>query len=191
MFRWSAALILIATSLFQAGCAPLNGGAALQHFGGLEYKTLSGAIDSDGERVFGSGRLIFRMPRPADDSNFAFTASLSPKGSATLISNSDRSLSSGVRLKFARRENDSLGVELRVGSESFDVSEDFDGISAAQPLTVSVDVHAHGHALVWISGKELEYAFSTRVAGKLWGMELAEASVSKASAGAPKKPEGR
>lgn len=181
-------------ALTAAGCGNSSGGGdaiELAKLNGVEYGLLDKAgLTVTPASVTGTGSIIIREPRPADDSNYALAFALQPGGSVKLVTNSDRKLATGVTLTFTRPATGTLKVVLAIGSEKFDISGDFDSIAVDQPIVLDADVHAHGHAIVWAGGAENEYAFTTRVAGKLWGLTLDKATVTDARATKAKEQHG-
>ncbi len=157
----------------------------VQRLNGLEYGILEkGTLVPTATSVAGSGRVIFRDPRPNADSNYSTAFSLEEGGAVMLTTNADNRLGAGVNLSFAR-EKKVLKVVLAVGGESYDLSPNYTMVDAAKPVSVEVDVHGHGHAVVWLGGTKEQYAFKTRVAGSFWGLGLIKANVTRAVAGKP------
>lgn len=154
---------------------------------GLEYKVLSGEVKGDDAKVAGSGSMIFRNPAPGLDANFTVAFTLEDKGSLAVVGNSDVQLN-GVNVIFSRNGKE-LGVELKVGSESYDLSPVFEKIKADGNLEFSFDIHAHGH-LIFIRNDldEKEFDFEAEVNSKFWGLKLDKASVSSAKVNKPAQP---
>jgi hypothetical protein len=155
--------------------------------GGLEYMMLEeGDLKSDGQSVSGTGKLIFKSPRPSEDSNYTFTIRVKDGGKVTLLSNADKNLSAGVSHIFGKAA-DKPSLVLSVGAESYDLSGDLTGLAFEESLSIEIDVHAHGHTILWVQGQKFEYAFSTRLPGKFWGFELSDATISQVAVGPAKE----
>jgi len=171
-------LLLIGCSKTETTAGPGGGEpTAIPTLSGLQYKVVSGAVAGDDTSASGTGALVFRNPIPDEDNNYALSVNLPDGGSVTLVANADVSLSSGVEFKLARKGT-KLEVALKVESEEYDLSEDFAGVNAAQPFQIAADIHGHGHVIVELGAlPELEYAFTTRVPGKFWGLKLDNGSV--------------
>lgn len=146
----------------------------------VEYVVLedSGLVLNNSS-IEGRGKIAFVEPRPGEDSNYVLQFSLADGGSLKLVANAQAKLKGGVELVFARE-----GSALKVVLDGADLSEGFTGEDAAKPLSFKIDVHAHGHAIFWLSdGSELAEPFRARPKGVLWGLELNRAQVTGAVAG--------
>lgn len=146
----------------------------------VEYVVLEDSnLVLNNSSVEGVGTIAFVEPRPNEDSNYFLQFSLADGGRLKLIANAQAKLKSGVELVFAREGN-----ALKVVMDGADLSEGFTGEDATKSLSLKIDVHAHGHAIFWLSdGSELAEPFRTRPKGVLWGLELKGAKVTGAVAG--------
>ncbi len=183
--------LVLGIASFLVGCG--SGGSrqgedrSLQNLNGNEYVVLPGStLQSDASSIRGTGRILFRTPLVDADNNYALNFKLDPQGSVCLVSQTDRELQGGVRLCFTRLNSDSLKVELKAGSEVQDKSADFASVSTLDELSFSVDIHGHGHLVVWNGDNEYEYAF-TGLKGTLWGVELQNATLTNAVQSAPRE----
>lgn len=160
----------------------------LSTLAGVEFGMIEkGTLELKDNALSGSGSVLFRAPLTNEDNNFALTFSLAENGSLTLVTNANNQLSDGARYVFTRQTGNKLKAELKVGSESYDVSEAFAAIKADAIPLVEIDIHGHGHSVVWADGKQLdEFAFSTKVPGRFWGLKLVNATVASAKAGKAK-----
>lgn len=155
---------------------------------GVEFGLLEkGSLVIGPDSVSGTGAVIFREPRSEADNNYALSFSLADQGSLRIVSNSNTRLTSGLNLTFGRKGSE-LKVNLVVGPEKWDLSGDFFTVPADKPLSVQIDVHAHGHTIVWVGSDEFEYAFKTKLAGNFWGLALDKVTLTDARAAKPKKP---
>jgi len=186
-------LLLVAGLLLMAGCggSPKSSQNPIDVYrlNGIEYGVLDkGSLDFSDTRISGKGTLIFKDPAKSDDNNYALTFSLEEGGSLTLVANSDAKLAEGVRYTFSRTGS-RLKVVLSAGaSETYDVSETFAAVPASSLPLMEIDVHGHGHSIVWAAGNKLdEFAFTTRVTGRLWGLRLDKATVTQAKIGKAKE----
>lgn len=190
----SKSLILFSFSLLSAlflvGCGKTGTGnptlKPLPKLNGAEYLPLDKAgLDTTSEtKVAGTGSLIFKNPRPSDDSNFQITFQLEPQSLLTLVTNANENLEQGVSITFTRpAANKTLRVTAKVGNKDYDYSIDFAARDASAPLTFSVDVHGHGHIIFYDgNNKEQEYA-TPAVGAKFYGLILNKATVTKFVAG--------
>ena len=121
--------------------------------------------------------MIFKNPLNRDDNNYTLNFSLEENGSLTLISNAQAGLKSPVALTFERRAADKLAIVLKDGDQSYELQDSFTGLSAAGEISVQVDVHEHGHIVMWIGSEEDEWAFTSEVNGTFWGLKLSSAVV--------------
>ena len=180
-------------ALFLVACGNPDSGTStvveVGQFNGAEFGYMDkGSLSNDGASITGSGTILFRSPIPEKDNNYALNFALQTNGSATLLVGSTVKMTGAVSLKFLRKADDTLGVTLASGSEFYDLSEDFSAISASGPLSLEVDVHEHGHIVLWVNSEEFEYAFTQKSKGQYWGLTLGSAQLTKAAIGKPKKP---
>ncbi len=137
--------------------------------------------------VAGTGRLLFKLPVPYDDNNYALKFSLKPGGSLTLEAGTTDQMLRGLTLTFSRTVGDTFEVKLAVDTETKDLSAHFAGVSAAEPLSLEIDVHEHAHMMIWVNGgEEQNHVFGKKPQGTLWGLSLKDASVTKAKVGEAK-----
>ena len=130
--------------------------------------------------VSGKGALLFKAPLKEDDNNYDLSFALEENGSLTLSANTNDELKGGANLTFAR-SGKVLKVQLLAGNTNDDLSEEFSAVDASAPLRISVDVHGHGHLVVWVgAGGKQEYSFDAKLAGLRWGLSLNKASVTGA-----------
>ena len=185
----AAKIVLLSLVGILVGCGnnQIQGGQrTLQVLNGSEYAILPGStLQSDASTVSGTGKIVFRNPLVNPDNNFDLKFRLAQSGSICLVGQADQNLQNGVQLCFARTQSDKLKVELKLDADIQDKSTDFAAFSASDEVSVSIDIHGHGHLAVWMGESENEYAFSGRK-GTLWGIELANATLTKAVQGAPK-----
>lgn len=155
---------------------------------GVAYVALDkgGLVTTAGDKISGTGSMVFLNPRPAEDSNYNLTASLEPGGSVTMVCNTDATLSTGVSVVFIRSATDKLVVQLidakktnvLTGPTAQDLPEN---INAAVPFSMNLDVHGHGDATFFGFAKQLEFAFGG-FKTLFWGLKLNKATVTKAAA---------
>lgn len=158
-------------------------GATLK-LNGAEYQVMGGgAVKSSESSVAGTGTILFKQALPEEDNNYALEFALEDGGSVTLIADADDSLKGGANLTFLR-EGKALKVKLVAGKTNDDLSGDFTTVDASVPLKISVDVHGHGHLIIWVGdGEEQEFAFNAKVAGLRWGLTLDKSTVTAAKPG--------
>lgn len=156
---------------------------------GVQYVALdkSGLVTTAGDKVSGSGSLVFLLPRPAENSNYTLTANLEPGGSVTLICNTDANLSTGVSVEFSRAANDKLVAKLIEPKKTFVLTGRTanhlpENINAAVPFSMNLDVHGHGDLTFFGFAKELEFNFNG-LKTLFWGLKLIKATVTQAVAG--------
>lgn len=190
LFLYSFALVA-AINLLSCGKdkTAQNEDKVLPKLNGLEYVALEKAAlnTAAADVVSGSGTLVFRYPRPDEDSNYKISFSLEPQGTLTLVANADDKLNGGVRVTFKRGAADKLTLELTPNKNS-DITADFPPQNAAGALTFNIDLHGHGHAKFIGIGDVKEFGF-TKVTTKFWGMILNKASVTKALADKAELPD--
>lgn len=149
---------------------------------GAEYIVLDGAaLTAEDSSVSGTGKIILKDSLPEEDSHYSLSFTLKDGGSLALVSHSNASLENGVSFIFGRNAN-TLTATLKVGSESYDLSEDFTSVNASTLQNFEIEVHGHGHLIVGLGNAKLEYSFSTKVPGRLWGLSLKDVTVTKAQA---------
>lgn len=148
----------------------------------------SDSLKSNGSAVSGKGSFVFKTPRPEADSNYDLLFGLEDGKQLSLTTNANDKIGQGVSLIFSRIDG-SLQVRLVAGNENFDLSADYKTIDASKPISLNVDLHAHGHVVVQFENKRFDYTFSTQVPGRFWGFSIDGASLTKAVAG-PAKVEG-
>ncbi len=156
-----------------------------------------GSMRTDGGSFTGTGSVVVNEPLAGTTSkqSYALTFRLEDGGSLTLHSNSTNRLENAVKLRFQRNAG-TLAAKIVVGDTETDVSEAFAKLDAAGELQLQVDVHndeTPAHILAW-SGAD----FSAGAAilnteegpgngkGQFWGLELAQASVTRAVVSEPK-----
>lgn len=150
---------------------------------GLEYMMLDkGTLEATDLSLSGTGSIIFKEARSDEDNSYTLGFSLKDKGQVVLITNANSKLAGGANLAFAR-DGSQLVVTLTVGSESYDISSDFSSIDAAGALNFTVEVHGHGHVVTQVGADKLEYSFTTKIPGRLWGLSIKDATITKAVAG--------
>lgn len=166
------------------GPGPGPGGLKLN---GAEYSILGqGALQSTPASVAGTGAIIFRNPLKQDDNNFDLSFALDNGGSLKLVTNANPNLKGGAEMSFRRD-----GKTLKVMLMNDDLSEEFTEVAADEPLKISVDIHEHGHVIVWVgAGEEQEYTLSAQLSGQRWGLALAGATVTGAKDGPAKDDHG-
>lgn len=175
-------LILGLLVVVSCGTNTLGRKVSVNTLQGVEYIVLeSNSLETSSSMIFGTGKIIFRAPRPEEDSRFLLDFTLEDGGSVTLISNANDQLEKGARIVF-ERSGTKLNVFLRAGAENYDLSSDFAGVDASLSLPWIAEIHAHGHAVLLWAGTKSEYAFSTRPTDRLWGLALNKAKVTKATA---------
>lgn len=156
---------------------------------GAEYGLMDkGSLETTPGSVEGTGSILFRKELPEKDNNFALGFKLSPASSLTLLCGSTINLTDGATLAFERKNGDVLGVSFRSGTEFYDLSQDFSSVTATDALSIDVDMHEHGHIIIWVNGEEFQYGFSNKWRGKFWGLLLKNTLVTKAVIGKVKKP---
>lgn len=185
---------ILALSYLMGGCGtntpgrsdnPSNPGKKLE-MQGAEYVLLeAGNLQTDG-KLSGTGKVVFVEPRE-EDNHYSLAFFLKEGGSLSLVSNATKELASGAILKFTRTGSQ-LGMFLIVGSESYDISSDFSTVNAETPQAFEMEIHAHGHVIIWLGTERFEYAFTTRVPGRLWGLILSDAEVTTARASGASEP---
>jgi len=149
---------------------------------GAEYIVLDGAaLLTEETSLSGTGKIILKDSLPEEDSHYSLTFSVKDGGNLALVSHANSKLENGVSFILGRIGS-KLTVTLKVGSEEYDLSEDFSGVDASLNQNFEVEVHGHGHLMVLLGTTKLEYAFSTKVSGRLWGLSLKDATVTKAQA---------
>ncbi len=174
----------------QAGTTVQVGGAQISPL--KEYSIIgeNSLQTISGGGVSGNGRLVFSQQLKSDDNNYALSFSLQPEGSLTLLAGTDSSLGNGASLQFLRRSDNKLAVQLTRGPESFDLSSEFTSVATTGALNIEIDVHGHGHLIVWVGTTQIgEYAFALPLTQRFWGLALDRAQVTKADVG-PSKVEG-
>jgi len=148
---------------------------------GLEFRQIGdGELTLTDQSVLsGSGKIIFRKTLP-EDNNFVLKFNLEVGGTLTLLANADNNLQVVIMLSFTRNSDDTLKVMLKAGADKlWDLSEDFEDISAKGQLNLSIDVHPHGHINVWVDGEESYRvgAFKKQNKNPLFGIELNKATL--------------
>lgn len=186
-------LLGFVSMLWLTGCGnpPGFGGNPVEvaSLNGAEYGLMDkGTIQTTPTSIEGTGSILFRKELPEKDNNFDLDFSLSAGSTLTLLCGATKNLTDAATLTFERLDGDMLGVTFRSGNEFYDLSSDFASMTLTGPLSISVDLHEHGHIVMWVNGEENEYAFSNKWRGKYWGLTLKNARVTKASIGKPKKP---
>ncbi|MBY0371945.1 hypothetical protein K2X33_14765 [bacterium] len=184
-------LLLTAILIAVSGCGSESSGpkSQLQTLNGVEYLPLEGAVLKSGDSLIeGSGKILFRKPLTDEDNNFDLSFKLGQSGSLCLIALSDDSLKTGLNVCFATAQNGALQVTLKDGnSPANDISDKFAATSSGD-LSVSMDVHGHGHLVFWLNGgEEVELPFMSRPTGTLWGLSLSDAAVKSAVQGPAKE----
>jgi len=172
------------------GPGPGPGPTALS-LNGAEYQVLGqGDLKSTATSVTGTGVVVFKNALKQDDNNFDLRFSLEDAGALTLIGSADAQLKGGAEISFAR-EGKALKVKLSAGGQVDDLSEEFTQYNAEGELHISVDIHEHGHLIVWVGeGEEQEYSFTAKLAGLQWGLSLNKASVTGAKDDKAKEEHG-
>ncbi len=183
--------VALGIASFLVGCGNSNSGrgdaTSLQNLNGSEYVVLPGSTLNTGvSSIRGTGRIIFRAPLVDPDNNYALKFKLDAQGSLCLVSQTDREMQGGVRLCFTRLDSQVLKVELKAGTQLQDKSADFASVSPLDELSFSIDIHGHGHLVIWNGDSEHEYPFSG-LKGTLWGVELQNATLTSAVQGAPRE----
>lgn len=158
---------------------------------GAEYQVIGqGDLQSTPSSLTGTGVVAFKNPLKQADNNFDLRFSLEEAGTLTLIGSADAQLKGGAEITF-ERQGKALKVKLSAGGQVDDLSEEFTQYSAEGPLHLSVDIHEHGHLVVWVGdGEEQEYSFPAKLAGLQWGLSLNKASVTGAKDDKPKEDHG-
>lgn len=149
-------------------------------FQGAEVGILADqGLSASNAELKGSGTIIFRKPLPDPDNNYLLSFSLEKQGSLSLVTNAQLGLKAPIALVFTR-DGDRLDIALKDGETEFSIEEDFPKVSATGAVTLDVDIHKHGHVILWIGSKRNEYTFTSEVSGSLWGLKLNQARVTTA-----------
>ena len=162
---------------------PQGGTAGSVTVEGKPFKVLPTLIQKD-PGVSGSGSFVAVDQRQSGDNNYTLVFSLEKNGSLTLVTNADVDLKTGANLKFSRATDSRISVALKVGDETLNLSEEFQEVSAGGEITLSIDVHEHGHVMIWVGSatEPKEYAFVTRVSEKFWGIRMENSDLKTARA---------
>lgn len=201
----------IFTSIFTAlplflflGC---GSDGSLPTFDGKAYRIVTaGTLAASESSVSGSGSLVFNSALAQDDNSFRPTFTLDNGGSLSLVTNSDNLLENGNVLKFTRNGTTlTVTVKIRANTE-VDISSQFTGVDASQAVTLQIDVHndeTPTHFTIWNSAttdytttgiydsEDTGPAVSgaENGAGSLWGLILANATVTAVTLSERKAPE--
>lgn len=190
-------LVLLATACGKKQ-EPLPAGASAL----LDATILNpGSLRTDGSTVSGTGSLVVNQPLAgtASGQSYALAFRLEDGGSLTLQSNASNRLQGGVALRFERL-GAALRVKLLAGGTENDVSDAFATLDATSELQLQIDLHNNevpAHILVWSGTDFSEGAalLNTEEAGReapgngsgqFWGLELAQANVTRATVSEPK-----
>jgi len=181
--------LLAIAALITGGCSKTESGTQpagqLPTLSGQEYGVTSGDIKTGVDRAEGTGTLLFRLPAPSDDNNYALTFELKEGGEVSLIANSsDAGLTTGIEFIMFRK-NGKLEGRFPDGAV---VTEDMPDLSATSSVTVFIDVHGHGDVIMVQGDSKFGFEVEARPKGRLWGLKLKDAVVTAASVGTPKAP---
>lgn len=184
--------VVTAAALVLWGCGSESTGpkSQVQTLNGVEYVALEGAAFKQGDGlVEGTGKMLFLKPLTNPDNNFDLQMNLGKSGSACLVSMSDALLNAGLKVCFVSEDGRNLKVSLHEGASVQDISNLFVPVaSSADDLSVSMDIHGHGHLVFWLNGgEEVEVPFTLRPTGTLWGLILTDARVQKSIQGPAKE----
>jgi len=173
----------------QGGGQGGGGQPTVYKLNGAEYSVLSGTLTATETSVTGQGTLSFKEPRVDDDNNYELVFTLPEAGaSLTLTTNADNQLKNGVALTFSREADGKLKVVLLAGTQTIDLTEQFNGMAATASLSFPVDIHQHGDLIVDLPEGAAGEEFNFRPSGHFWGLVLNKAVVTKAKADKPKHP---
>lgn len=160
-----------------------------------------GSLRSEGNSLSGTGSVVFNQPLAgtASGQSYALTFRLEDGGSLTLHSNATNRLQNGIALRF-ERQGATLHVKLLAAGAENDVSGAFATLDASTELQLQIDLHNNevpAHILVWSGSDFSEDAALLNTeeagreapgngAGQYWGLELTQASVTRAAVSEPK-----
>jgi hypothetical protein len=148
--------------------------------GNAEYVLIEPGTLAPPAGIGGTGALVFNTPLAEKDNNFTLRFRLQPKGSVTLVTNTTSKLEHGVALSFSREENDAVKALLTAGTYQYDMSKEL-SLNGAGELALEIDVHDHGHVIIWQNGgKPEDFTFAMPRSGRFWGVRLDKAFLSTA-----------
>jgi hypothetical protein len=193
--------LLLSAVLLIAACGkklePLPADATL-----LDATVLNaGSLRTDGSTLSGTGSVVLNQPLSgtASGQSYALAFRLEDGGSLTLQSNASNRLQNGIALHF-QRNGAALSVKLIAGGAENDVSNAFATLDVTGELQLQIDVHNNevpAHILVWsgadfsegaalLNSEEAGREAPGNGAGQYWGLELSQASVTRAAVSEPK-----
>ena len=194
--------LIISLVLFTAACGkkqePLPAGASAL----LDATILNpGSLRTDGGTLSGTGSVVVNQPLAgtASGQSYALQFRLEEGGSLTLYSNASNRLQNGLALRFDRKGT-ALRVKLIAGSTENDVSDAFAALDASGDIQLQIDLHNNevpAHVLIWsgtdfsedaalLNSENAGREAPGNGAGQFWGLELAQASVTRAVVSEPK-----
>lgn len=158
--------------------------------GALQYRVVTqGTLKEDTQGLFGIGDIVFTKALPKDNL-YTLTFSLEDRGSLSILSNSDEKLESGLKVTFLR-----IDKTLRVEVETSRSPRRFLGhdetqkiaplrLDPTKPMTIELDVHAHGHFQMRANGdKSPQIGFREVKDGLFAGLILHGAKVTNVKVG--------
>lgn len=178
-----------------------------QKVGSLKAEILSGAetLQFNSGVLHGDGTVRFAAPlaKPDSANGFIFKFELAENTTVTLVTNSDRNLSSGVEVEISRLPNSSspqvivrasAGTGAGEEQDILDLTPFFSSVDVTQVMSLSFDIHNnHGdsaHFLAWnnSTGQQLhEDMLRGRGFGANWGLRLKGAKVTSVERSGPRE----
>jgi hypothetical protein len=165
--------------------------------GTLGYVVVDGSPQSSSNSIEGTGKVAFNDPIAEDGKHFVLGFTLQDGGSVTLTSFADAQLAGGLSIQLSRAAT-TLSASF-VGTDGNAVGTTvLAGIDAAQAVALAIDVHndeAPAHVVIWKQAADLDEplfnseddtAAPGNGTGRIWGLTLANASVSSAELAEPK-----
>lgn len=163
--------------------------ARVAKLGELEYKILNAdTLKADGTKLAGSGEILFVKPLK-EDSRIALSFELAPRGTLSLVTNSDDALKTGLKVTFTRIEKVvRLTVETSSGAGRFRGDDETPKIfplalDGSKPITMEIDIHGHGHLRIFSGGKSSRVIGFDKQTRFFAGLLLGGVNVTDAKAG--------
>ena len=146
--------------------------------GDLEYRVVTqGTLKEDSEGLFGIGDIVF-VKALKNDNLFTIKFALEERGSLSLVANSDEKLDSGLKITFTRIDRlVRMQVETSPGGKKFIGYDETQKIlplrlDPTKPMTLEIDIHAHGHFSVRANGEKSAQIGFEEVDGLFAGLIL-------------------